>query len=294
MPAFRPLRQPPGLYHRHVGPILVTALNDGIITADFAWLAGLPPDQAEALHRAAFRAIPPRITVNAFLLHLPDGSLALIDTGARDSLGPGLGEMPARLAALGIAPADIATVLLTHLHPDHAGGLIGADGTAAFPNANLVMHAAEMLFWRDPATLAAARDDQDRAFIALARAVLDAYPGRIRTLSDGAALDGVSAVPLPGHTPGHTGWRIASGGDSLLVWGDIVHMPGIQFARPEIGMGFDIDGAQAIATRRAIMAAAAARGEAIAGMHLDFPAFGHVAVAGDGYAFIPETWSPLP
>ena len=290
----RPATQAPGIHHRPVGAMLVSALNDGIISAEFAWLAGIPPEQAAALHRAAHRAIPPRITVNAFLVWQADGGLALVDAGAGAALGPELGALPARLASLGVAPGDIDTVLLTHLHPDHAGGLIDAEGNAAFPRARLILHEAEAAFWQAPATEAAATGEQARAFLALARATLAAYAGRIDLLTSASPLPGVTAVPLPGHTPGHTGWRLGTGAEALLIWGDVVHMPGIQFARPEAGMGFDVDPDAARATRAQIMAEAAADGVAVAGMHLDFPAFGHVIAAGAGYAFIPEVWAPLP
>ena len=99
-------------------------------------------------------------------------------------------------------------------------------------------------------------------------------------------------MPEPGHTPGHSGWLIASGAESLLIWGDIVHMPGVQFPRPGAGMGFDVDGDQAIATRQRIFDMAATDRLAVAGMHLDFPCFGHVAKASKGYAFIPNVWTP--
>ena len=91
---------------------------------------------------------------------------------------------------------------------------------------------------------------------------------------------------------GHSYQGTSNAADSLLIWGDIVHMPGVQFARPGAGMGFDIDGAQAIATRQRIMDMAATDRLLVAGMHLDFPAFGHLARAGDGYAFIPAVWTP--
>jgi len=132
----------------------------------------------------------------------------------------------------------------------------------------------------------------NRCLAHLARRVLEAYRGRVREVAAGEVLPGVTVVPAPGHTPGHSGWLVASGGESLLIWGDVVHMPGVQFARPGAGMGFDIDGAQAIATRLRLMDMAATDRLLVAGMHLDFPAFGHVARAGESYAFIPEVWMP--
>jgi len=285
-----PQRQAPGVHHLAVGDATVTALNDGMIDAAFEWLTGLPPAEATALHHAAFRHTPPKITVNAFLVHMP-GRLVLVDGGCGTSMGPGTGELAAGLASMGVAPEHVDVVLATHLHPDHVGGLLDSDGHAVFPNAELLVHEAESRFWGDDAVLAKL-SDQDKDFANLARAAVAAYGNRLRQVSNGEVLPGISAVPAPGHTPGHTGWLIASGGDSLLIWGDVVHMPGVQFARPDAGMGFDVDGAQAIATRRRIMDMAASDRLRVAGMHLDFPAFGHVARAGDGYAFVPEVWRP--
>ena len=285
-----PEHQAPGVHHRAIGDIVVTALNDGVVEAAFEWLTGLDADDATKLHHAAFRAVPPRVTVNAFLLHTPD-RLVLIDAGCGGAMGPGLGRIAANLATMGVAPGDVDAVVATHLHPDHVGGLVDGDGRATFPNAELIVHAAEPRFWGDDGILAKA-SDQDRHFIGLARATMQAYGNRMREITGGEVLRGITAVPEPGHTPGHTGWMVASGGDSLLIWGDIVHMPGVQFARPRAGVGFDIDGAQAIATRQRIFDMAATDRLRIAGMHLDFPAFGHVARDGDGYRFLPEVWAP--
>jgi glyoxylase-like metal-dependent hydrolase (beta-lactamase superfamily II) len=291
MPAStRPDHQPAGVHHLAVGDIVVTALNDGQFDGAFDWLVGVDAAEAGTLHQAAFRAVPPRITVNAFLLRLRD-RLVLVDGGCGTAMGPDMGRMAANLTASGVAPTDIDVVLATHLHPDHVGGLIDADGHAVFPNAELVVHEAEPRFWGDAATMANASDDH-KAFVILARKTMAAYGNRMRQVATGDVLPGVSIVPEPGHTPGHSGWLIASGGDSLLIWGDVVHMPGVQFARPDAGIGFDVDGARAIATRQRIMDMAATDRLRIAGMHLDFPAFGHVARAGGGYAFVPETWRP--
>ena len=287
----RPTRQPPGVYHHTVGDVTVTALNDGAFEAAFAYLTHIPSDEATALHTASFRAIPPRITISCFLLQTDD-RLVLVDSGCGTAMGPGLGALASNLRALGVQPGDIDTVLATHLHPDHIGGLVDGAGAALFPNAELVVHEADLRFWGDDATLAQASNDQDRGFVQLARATIAAYRDRTRSLTQGEALPGISLVPEPGHTPGHSGWLIASGAESLLIWGDIVHMPGVQFPRPGAGMGFDVDGDQAIATRQRIFDMAATDRLPVAGMHLDFPCFGHVAKASKGYAFIPNVWTP--
>ena len=191
--AFRPTRQSPGVHHRNVGDVLVTALNDGAFEASFEWLTNIDPAEPPALHDASFRAIPPHITINAFLLHLGE-RLVLVDSGCGGAMGPTLGRLGENLAAMGVAPEAIDTVLVTHLHPDHVGGLVDAEGNALLPNAELIVHEAEPPFWSDDALLAQA-SEQDRGFIQLARATLAAYRGRVRTIASGEVLPGVIAVP---------------------------------------------------------------------------------------------------
>ena len=288
--AFRPTTQAPGVHHRAVGEVLVTALNDGMFEGSFDWLTNIDPAEPPALHTASFRAIPPRITVNAFLLQLGE-RLVLVDSGCGGIMGPSLGKLAKNLVAMGVALETIDTVLLTHLHPDHVGGLVDAQGKALLPNAELIVPEAEPPFWSDDAVLAQA-SEENRGFIQLTRTVLEAYRGRVRTIASGEALPGITVVPEPGHTPGHSGWLLASGSETLLIWGDLVHLPGVQFAHPGAGMGFDIDIAQATASRQRVMDMAATDRLLVAGMHLDFPTFGHVSRAGEGYTFIPEVWTP--
>jgi glyoxylase-like metal-dependent hydrolase (beta-lactamase superfamily II) len=279
----------PGIHHVAVGDVTVTALNDGQFEAQTAYIQGVPGPEIEDMLRAGFRAVPPRITVSAFLLATA-GRHVLIDTGCGTAFGPDMGNVRRHLDTLGIAPAAISRVLVTHAHIDHVSGLIDADGRAYFPNAELVIHGAEPAFWLDAATAAKASDSSG---FDTARAALTPYRDRTVTVADGGeGAPGVTCVHLPGHTPGHSGWLIASGGDQLLVWGDVVHVPGVQFARPEAGMGFDVDIEQGRATRARILDRLAAERTRIAGMHLDFPCFGHVARAGGGYAFHAEVWRP--
>ncbi len=281
----------PGICHFRIGDITVTALNDGAFQAQTAYIQGVPANEIEDELRRTFRAVPPRITIGAFLLTI-GGRHILVDSGSGTAFGPDHGNLRKHLVTLGIAQADIAKVLVTHAHIDHVSGLIDPEGAAYFPNAEIVLHEAEIDFWLNEANEAAAAD---KSGFVTARTALTPYLDRITTLHDGAeATHGVSCVHLPGHTPGHSGWMIASGTDALLIWGDIVHVPGIQFLRPEAGMGFDTDIAQGRKTRAGILERVTTDRTRIAGMHLDFPCFGHVTRSGTGYAFVPEVWKPVP
>ena len=281
----------PGLHHLAIGDAVVTALNDGQFDAEIGWVAGVPAAEAEALLRDSFRPVVPRITVNCFLAQI-GGKRVLIDAGAGAAYGHVLGHAAKRLAAAGIAPESIDTVLVTHAHVDHITGLLNAEGGAAYPNADLYIHEAEAGFWLNPEVQAKAPESAQEYF-GIAQRGLAPYSARTHLVQDGAQpLPGITALHLPGHTPGHTGWIVASGNASLLIWGDVVHMPGIQFARPEAAMAFDIDADLGRASRARALDMLATDKLTVAGMHLDFPTFGHVRRAGAAYAFEPVVWSP--
>jgi len=111
-----------GVYHRRVGHILVTALNDGHQDAALATVCNIPGEEAGALLHAAYRPVPRRTAVNTFLIRSA-GRVALVDTGCGPTK-PTVGMLPANLAAAGVAPDQVDTVLMTHLNPDHFGGLV--------------------------------------------------------------------------------------------------------------------------------------------------------------------------
>lgn len=288
----RPETQPPGLYHLRLGDILVTAVNDGTFQATFDLIAGIDHRECERLERDAYRVVPPRMTMNTFLLQIGERR-ALIDTGCGVSMGPTLGFAVRNLAAMGIAPGEIDTILMTHMHPDHMNGLIDGDGRPVFPNAELVMNAAELQFFDDPASIDRAPEGEPKLFFGMMQRATAPYRQRIRTVTDGPALPGVTALTTPGHTPGHTAWIVESAGDAVLIWGDVVHMPALQLAAPEAGTILDIDREEAVATRRRVLDMVAADRMRVAGIHMDFPAFGHIARAGAGYRFVPEVWKVM-
>jgi glyoxylase-like metal-dependent hydrolase (beta-lactamase superfamily II) len=233
--------------------------------------------------------VPRRTAVNCFIIH-SGGRTALVDTGCGNKMAATGGKLMENLAAAGIAPAEVDTVLLTHMHPDHSNGLTDDSGTAIFPNAELVAHEAEARHWLDDAMMARVDDTSKLRNFQHARQQIAPYAGRHRTHAGGEVFPGVTAMPFPGHTPGHSGYLIASGGESLLIWGDIVHVPEVQVPRPEVTMAFDVDPVQAAAMRRRVFDMVATDRVLVAGMHLHFPAYGHLVKRADGFALLPEAW----
>ncbi|MDI3306199.1 MAG: MBL fold metallo-hydrolase [Acetobacteraceae bacterium] len=285
-----PEKQVPGVYHRRVGDITVTALSDGYLDGSMAVIQNIAPEEAARMLREAFRPVPRRTAVNTFLIQSA-GRVALVDTGCGNAMGPTGGRLFENLAAMGVEPGEVDAVLLTHMHPDHSNGLADAEGRRLLPNAELVLHAAELAYWHDDAAMARADESSRQRNFQAARDQAAPYRDRIRSFTGGEVFPGVTPMPLPGHTPGHTGYMIASGKDSLLIWGDIVHVPEIQVPRPEVTMAFDVDPAQAEATRRRVFDMVATDGQAIAGMHLHFPGQAHLVRRGDGYVLLPDAWS---
>lgn len=286
-----PDRQVPGVYHRRVGDIVVTAVSDGYLDATLAILRNIADGEAERLLAEAFRPTPPRLAVNAFVVHAK-GRTALIETGSGTSMGPTLGRLPENLRAAGTEPGEIDTVLLTHMHPDHSNGLTDDSGRAWFPRSELLIHEADVAHWKDDGRMAQASERQRVRYFEAARRQLVPYEReQLRTITEGEVFPGVTAIPIPGHTPGHTAYLIADGGDSVLVWGDTVHIPDIQVPRPDVTLEFDTDPTAAAAMRRRLFDMAATDRLLVAGMHLHFPGFAHMVRHGDGYALVPEPWS---
>jgi glyoxylase-like metal-dependent hydrolase (beta-lactamase superfamily II) len=285
-----PATQIPGVYHRRVGDIVVTAISDGFLDGAMDVLRNIDLGEARAILTAHFRPTR-RTAVNTFLIWSA-GRLALVDTGSGNYMLPTAGKVLANLAAAGVDPLSIDTVLLTHMHPDHSAGLTDpAPGKAYFPNAELVVHAREPAHWLDDANMARADERSRKLNFECAREQIAPYRARMRTFEKaGEVFPGVTAEPLPGHTPGHTGYRIASGNEQLLIWGDVTHVPELQTARPEVCMVFDVDPQQAEATRRRVFDMVATDRLMVTGMHLHFPGFSHLVRDGEAYRLLPAAW----
>ena len=285
-----PTQQIPGVIHRRVGEIVVTAVSDGYLDGALNVLRNISEAEAAAMITAAFRPLPRRTSVNCFLIHT-GGQTVLVDTGCGGTMQPSAGKLLDHLAAAGVAPGSVDTILLTHMHGDHSNGLTDPSGRANFPNATVAMHEAEWGYWGNSANQAEVeRSGNGLPYFAMAQQQMAPYRDRMRLFAGGAVAPGVTAVPLPGHTPGHTGYRVASGADSLLIWGDIAHVPEVQIPRPEVTIAFDVDPVQAAASRRRILEEVATGRHLVAGMHLHFPGYAHVARDAGGYRLVPEPW----
>jgi glyoxylase-like metal-dependent hydrolase (beta-lactamase superfamily II) len=224
-----------------------------------------------------------RIDVNCFALRGPDG-ITLIDAGTGDAWGPAYGKARTEMQEVGITPEQVDRVLLTHIHGDHALGLL--DGSDAwFPLAEVLVPETDLAFFTDTAARAAQPENRRGGFD-IAANLVTAYAGRLRAIPSGplSGMPGVEAIPLPGHTPGHTGYLLRGPDESLLIWADALHLQDAQTADPEVGLIYDVDPAEAVRSRRRLLKQAAGEGWVVAGSHVT--GFGQVQRAGDVFRFV--------
>lgn len=285
-------KQVAGVYHTKVGSLEITAILDGGMEFGHELFPTVPKGGIEAAQTAAFQTPGPvKAYLNTFVIR--DGKkLILIDTGGGNAMGDTVGRLQRNLSAANIKSFEINEIYLTHGHIDHVSGLVDATGHEMFSKAQIRISEKELAFWYDDTMLAKAPEGKKGLFAA-ARKALDPYKNKLRIETFKPSADfgnGITVVDLPGHTPGHSGFRISQGNEQLLIWGDIVHAPALQFAHPDWSIAFDTDAAKALETRNKILAEVAADRIRIAGMHHVFPAFGHVAKAKTGYDFVPQIW----
>lgn len=282
----------PAAHRFALGDFTITALSDGYLKLGLELFPAASPAVAESLLARAFLPSSIPTSVNAYLVTRGDRHV-LIDTGSASAMGPTLGHLPEALAAAGVRREEIDAVIVTHLHPDHANGLIGVDGKAAFPASEIVVAGAEFGFWHDDGIVSRA-PDQMKPYFEIARKSLAPYRGKVRQIVGEVEIaPGITAVPAPGHTPGHLALRIGSGNANMLLFTDVIHASALQFAHPEWAIAFDVDQAAAVTTRKKMLEMASADRLLVAGMHLPFPGVGHVTREDSAYGYIPMPWPAL-
>ncbi len=270
---------------RRIGGYELTMLRDGVFEPPSDILAHAGGAEArqrviDSLHGAGLK-----IPVNCFLLR-GQGGVTLVDSGGGSGMGEAFGQARSQLRQSGVEPGQVDHVLLTHLHPDHLLGLL-ENGAAFLPRADVFVPATDFAYFTDASIKASLPEDKRGAF-ELTQALIQAYGDRLHTIPEGplaAPLAGIEAIPLPGHTPGHTGYLIRGENDAVLIWADTVHLEDVQPADPRIGLIFDVDGTQAVQTRQSVLERSAAENWVVTGSHVF--GFYHVKPAGDAFALQP-------
>jgi glyoxylase-like metal-dependent hydrolase (beta-lactamase superfamily II) len=284
--------QAPGYYRMMVGDFEVTAVSDGTVDLHVGML--LTNTTAARVKTALARSFlkdPVETSVNAYLINT-GAKLVLVDAGAGTLFGPTLGKLVANLKAAGYQPEQVDEVYITHLHPDHVGGLVAGD-RVVFPNAIVRADRRDADFWLSKAKLEAAPNDAKDWFQG-AMASLNPYvaAGRFQPFDgDSELVPGVRAIATRGHTPGHATYIVESKGEKLVLWGDLIHVAAVQLAEPSVTIRFDVDPKAAAAQRRRAFAEAAKQGYWVAASHIAFPGIGRLRSEGSRYTWLPANYS---
>ena len=263
-----------------VGNFKVTALRDGELSLPSEVLMNLSDEQFQQI-KADENSKLATSNVNAYLIQA-EGKNLLIDSGCRDLFGPTCGFLQDALKEAELEPNEITDIFLTHLHPDHVAGAINAEGSAVFENASFKVIDLEYNFWTSDTFTDSEVNGNDWA--SLARAALNAYKDKIETISFGKdIIPGVTSVSIPGHTPGHSGFRVDEGNETLIQMGDILHVPNLQLENPSISTVFDVDSEEALKSRKELLDMVSTDKILCTSGHMIQPKFGYIEKSGTSY-----------
>ncbi|HZP78982.1 MAG TPA: MBL fold metallo-hydrolase [Pseudolabrys sp.] len=291
-------KQAPGIYRYKVGDFEVTQILDGARTFPVpdGFVTNVSKDQAIAAAEAAYMP-KGQVTIPFSPMVVNTGSkLVLVDTGN----GPGafeqtkgaVGQLHTSLAAAGIDAKAIDIVLISHFHGDHVNGLRHADGSLAFPNAEIKVPAGEWAFWMDDANVAKANGFNKNQF-QFPKKAFAGLENKVTKYEAGKEVaPGITSIATPGHTPDHMSFVIASGTGKIAVQSDVTNIPSLFLQNPDWSVVFDNDAALAVQSRHKFLDMAAAEKMTVVGYHFPFPAVGHVEKAASGYRLVPVLWSP--
>jgi glyoxylase-like metal-dependent hydrolase (beta-lactamase superfamily II) len=286
--------QAPGYYRMMLGNYELTAISDGTVDVPADKL--LSEDSAttvSALHKA-YQGVPVETSVNTYLINT-GSKLILFDTGAGTLFGPTLGKFAENLKAAGYDPSQIDEVYLSHLHPDHSGGL-ALNGKSVFPTAIIYVNKAEADFWLNPKNKASA-SDMSKSFFEGTNASVQLYiaTGRLKTFTANSEIaSGIKVIDASGHTPGHVVFDIKSGKDELVLISDLIHVPAVQLDHSDVTIAFDVDADKAKASRKAFFDSISKDGQLVGASHISFPGLGHLSKPSSyAYQWIPVTYQRM-
>ncbi|MDP5217619.1 MBL fold metallo-hydrolase [Ruegeria sp. 2205SS24-7] len=265
-----------------LGDMTVTTLLDGSVMRDDAqeiFGGGASDEDFKRVSEENF--IPADSAQFFFTPTLVDagGELVLFDTGL------GQGGIVTALDAVGVSPDAIDVVVLTHMHPDHIGGMM-TEGAPTFANARYVTASNEYDFW--------AKADEGNRVGDMVKANVTPMAEKMSFIEDGGSVaSGITAKAAFGHTPGHMVYLLDSGGQQLVLTADLANHYVWSFAHPEWEVTFDMDKAAATQSRRDVLGMLAADRVPMIGYHMPFPAAGFVEQRGDGFRFVPVSYQML-
>ena len=286
--------QAPGYYRMILGDFEVTAISDGTVALPVdKLLENTTPEEVENALKNSYLKTPLETSVNGYLINTGT-KLVLIDTGAGTLFGPTLGNFITNLKASGYQPEQVDEIYITHMHPDHVGGLV-LGGKIAFPNATVRANQGEADYWLSQVHMDAAPKEKQGTYKG-AMSSVNPYvaAGKFKSFDgDTELVPGIKAFASHGHTVGHTTYVVESNGQKLALWGDLMHVASVQFDDPSVVMKFDTDSKMAAIERKKAFADAAKLGYWVAGAHLSFPGIGHLRANHGGYTWVPVNYSTL-
>lgn len=286
-----PATSPGGWYRYKVGDVEVTAIHDGFAMRPLDGFVknAEVADVKKAMADAFLPEGPLPITFTTLVLKT-GGKTVLIDTGNGDNGAPTANRWMTNFKAAGFDPAQVDTIVVSHFHGDHIGGIRLKNGTAVFPKAEVIVPDAEWAFWTDEAKASAAPDGMKPAFANVKR-VFDPIKKDVKQFSAGKEIvPGLTAVAAPGHTPGHSAFMLSSGSGKLMIVSDITNHPALFARNPNWAAVFDMDADKARETRIKLLDMAAAERTQLAFYHAPFPATGFIQKEGSGFRFVPAQW----
>ena len=286
--------------HRYkIGDIEVTVVTDGVARGKLMqnFVTNVKEEEVKDALAAAHK--DREIFDNTFtpVVLNTGGKLVLIDTGTGEanfaaSKGTA-GQFTNNLTAAGLSPAAIDTVIISHYHGDHMNGLLKADNSLAFPNAEILVPAKEHNYWMDDGEMSRAPKGRIEGLFKNSRRVFSGdVLKRLRTYEwDKEVVPGVTAFGTPGHSPGHTSLLVSSGASKVYVQGDVTHVPYLFARNPGWHAFYDQDAAMAEATRRKVYDMLVADKMMVQGFHYPFPAHAYIEKAGNGYREVMVPWN---